>query len=255
MISVLIVEDEMPSARRLKSMLELVAPDFIVAEITDSVVSTVAFLKRQPVDLIFLDIHLADGNSFQLFEHLTISTPIIFTTAYNQYAIQAFDHNSIGYLLKPFGLEKLKSVIDKYMNTCQNNGNPSIDYQLLGRMIAQQQNIPEYRERFLVHFRGKLKTIPVNEVAYIYAENRGVFISTHEGRIYDINLTLEQLADELNPRQFFRANRKFIVSVLSIVEVHLYSKSKLKLELHPAANCEVIISSEKATRFKQWLAK
>ncbi len=255
MINVLIVEDEMPSARRLKGMLETVAPDFNVVEITDSVESTVTFLNSSAVDLIFLDIHLADGNSFQLFDQLTINTPIIFTTAYNQYAIQAFEHNSIGYLLKPFGADKLEKAIDKFRNIYQNKSNQPIDYQLIGKLIAQQQIQPEYRERFLVHYRDKLKSIPINEVAYIYAENRGVFICTHEGRIYDINHTLEQLNDELNPRQFFRANRKFIVSVLAIVEAHLYSKSKLKLELQPAANSEVIISSEKASKFKQWLAR
>ncbi|MBS2212826.1 response regulator transcription factor [Carboxylicivirga mesophila] len=255
MTNVLIVEDEMPSARKLKSMLELVAPDLKVREITDSVQSTIAFLSNNTVDLIFLDIHLADGNSFQLFEQLNIETPVIFTTAYDQYAIQAFNHNSIGYLLKPFGSDKLKAVVDKYRLNTKSPIEHSIDYQLLGKMIAQQQVQPEYRERFLVHYRGKLKPVPVNDVAYIYAENRGVFICTHEGRIYDINQTLEQLTEELNPRQFFRANRKFIVSVLAIVEAHLYSKSKLKLELKPAANTEVIISSDKASKFKQWLAR
>ncbi|WP_439184134.1 LytR/AlgR family response regulator transcription factor [Carboxylicivirga taeanensis] len=255
MTDVLIVEDEMPSARKLQAMLSTLAPDFRVVQILDSVEATVDFLQSNTVDLIFLDIHLADGNSFQIFEQQNITSPIIFTTAYDQYAIQAFDHNSIGYLLKPFGKDKLQIAIDKYLSRVQQTNETTIDYQLLGQAIARQQTQPEYRERFLVHYRGKLKTIPVNEVAYIYAENRGVFICTHEGRVFDINLTLEQLNDELNPRQFFRANRKFIVSVLSILEAHIYSKSKLKLELRPKANCDVIISSEKASKFKQWLAK
>ncbi len=254
MIDVLIVEDEMPSARKLKAMLDVQAPDFNVVSILDSVQSTLAFLKDHTVELIFLDIHLADGNSFQLFEHNTIQTPIIFTTAYDQYAIQAFDYNSIGYLLKPFGADKLKSVIDKYRNNHQQQANTFIDYQLIGKMIAQQQH-PEYRERFLVHYRDKLKAIAISEVAYLYAENRGVFICTHEGRIFDISQTLEQLMNELDPKLFYRVNRKFIVNVVAITEVHLYSKSKLKLALKPSAPCDVIISSEKAARFKQWLAR
>lgn len=254
MINVLIVEDEMPSARKLKAMLENVAPDFNIVQILDSVETTASFLSQNQVELIFLDIHLADGNSFLLFEKMHIETPIIFTTAYDQYAIQAFEHNSIGYLLKPIGLDKLEHAIDKFRQSQQNTSTP-IDYNLLGKMIAQQQAQPEYRERFLVHYRGKLKTVQVDDVAYIFAENRGVFISTHDGRLYDINLTLEQLNEELNPRQFFRANRKFIVNIISIVEAHLYSKSKLKLELNPPTDSEVIISSEKASKFKKWLAK
>lgn len=255
MIEVLIVEDEMPSARKLKAMLEVVAPDFKVVTILDSIAETLEFLPNNNIALIFLDIHLADGNSFEIFKQMDVKTPIIFTTAYDQYAIQAFEQNSIGYLLKPLGIDKLKAAIAKF--TAQNNqvNTTSIDYQLLGKAIAQQQHTPDYRERFLVHYRDKIKTIPIEEVAYCFAENRGVFICLHEGRIFDINLTLEQLSEELNPRHFFRANRKFLVSIKSIKEAHLYSKSKLKLELIPSAQTEVIISSEKAAKFKKWLAK
>jgi len=255
MIDILIVEDEMPSARKLKAMLAPIAPDFNVVEILDSVATTTEFLAHNKVDLIFLDIHLADGNSFNLFETTHTETPIIFTTAYDQYAIQAFEHNSIGYLLKPVGSEKLKNAIDKFRNSFETSQNKTIDYKLLGKIIAEQQTQPEFRERFLVHYRGKIKTVPVNDVAYIYAENRGVFIRTNQGRLFDLNQTLEHLEEELNPRQFFRANRKFIVSISSIVEAHLFSKSKLKLELNPEADSDVIISSEKASKFKKWLAK
>jgi len=255
MIDVLIVEDEMPSARKLKAMLEIVAPDFNVISILDSVAETVDFLSENEVQLIFLDIHLADGNSFEIFKKTAVKTPIIFTTAFDQYAIQAFDQNSIGYLLKPFGIEKLKVAIKKFREQSNQPDTAPIDYQLLGKMIAQQQNTPEYRERFLIHYRDKIKTVAVDDVAYCFAENRGVFICLHEGRIYDINLTLEQLSEELNPRHFFRANRKFLVSIKAIKEAHLYSKSKLKLELIPPTESEVIISSEKAAKFKKWLAK
>jgi DNA-binding LytR/AlgR family response regulator len=255
MIDVLIVEDEMPSARKLKAMLENQAPDFNILTILDSVASCREFLTNNKVDLIFLDIHLADGNSFEIFETITISTPIIFTTAFDQYAIQAFDQNSIGYLLKPVRPEKLESAIEKFREQNTKKDTATIDYQLLGKAIAQQQDTPDYRERFLVHYRDKIKTISADDVAYIYAENRGVFICTKEGRIYDVNHTLELLIEELNPRQFFRANRKFIISITSIVEAHLYSKSKLKLELNPPTKSEVIISSERASKFKKWLAK
>ncbi|WP_430813167.1 LytR/AlgR family response regulator transcription factor [Carboxylicivirga sp. RSCT41] len=254
MIDVLIVEDEMPSARKLKSMLEQRASDFNIVTILDSVSSSIEFLSKNEVDLIFLDIHLADGNSFEIFESINITTPIIFTTAFDQYAIQAFDQNSIGYLLKPVSGDKLEAAIEKFREQHQKKDAGTIDYQLLGKAIVQQQEQPDYRERFMVHYRDKIKTIAVEDVAYIYAENRGVFICTKEGRIYDINQTLEHLIEELNPRLFFRANRKYIISITSIVEAHLYSKSKLKLELNPPASSEVIISSERASKFKKWLA-
>ncbi len=255
MINVLIVEDEMPSARKLKTMLKITAPDFNVAGTLDSVAETLDFLTGNKVELIFLDIHLADGNSFEIFKQANVKIPIIFTTAFDQYAIQAFEQNSIGYLLKPFGIDKLKAAIAKYREHIKQANKQTIDYHLLGKMLAQQQNTPKYRERFLIHYRNKIRTVAVEELAYCFAENRGVFLCLHNGRTFDINLTLEQLNEELNPREFFRANRKFLVNIKAIKEAHLYSKSKLKLELNPPAHTEVIISSEKASKFKQWLAK
>ncbi len=255
MIDVLIVEDEMPSARRLKALIGTCAPDFNIVAILDSIADTKQFLANNKVELIFLDIHLADGNSFELFETETINTPIIFTTAFDQYAIQAFDQNSIGYLLKPVSSDKLQLAIDKFRAAFNNKGQAAIDYQKLGQLIAEQQSSPEYRERFLVHYRDIIKTINTTDVAYLFAENRGVYLRTFDGHQYDINQTLEQLSEELNPRSFFRANRKFIININSIVEAHLYSKSKLKLELRPSPDSEVIISSEKAAKFKQWLSK
>ncbi|TRX71550.1 LytTR family DNA-binding domain-containing protein [Carboxylicivirga sp. M1479] len=255
MIKVLIAEDEKPSARKLKAMLETVAPDFQIIDICESVEELILFLNQNTVDLIFLDIHLADGNSFEIFKNTQVQTPIIFTTAYDQYAIQAFEHNSIGYLLKPIAADKLSQAIQKFRSNYHEDTPPTIDYAQLSKAIALQQSETSFRERFMVYYRGIIKTVNTNEIAYIYAENRGVFICTHKGRIYDINQTLEQLNEELNPRVFFRANRKFIVSINAIVEAHLYSKSKLKLELKPPVDNDVIISSERASKFKQWLSK
>ena len=254
MIDVLIVEDEMPSARKLKAMLTKAAPDFNVVGILDSVAETLDFLSDNKVELIFLDIHLADGNSFEIFKTAVVKTPIIFTTAFDQYAIKAFEQNSIGYLLKPLGLDKLTAAIAKFRELLKGD-NSVIDYQLLGRIIARQQSTPEYRTRFLIHYRNKIKTVAVDEVAYCFAENKGVFICLREGQLFDINLTLEQLSEELNPRDFFRANRKFLINIKAVKEARVYSKSKLKLELNPPTQSELIISSEKAAKFKKWLSK
>jgi len=255
MIDVLIVEDERPSARKLQAMLTTTAPDLKVIDILDSITDTVDFLSKQQVELIFLDIHLADGNCFEIFKKIEVKTPIIFTTAYDQYAIQAFEQNSIGYLLKPIDIGKLKSSIEKFRTQTHAGHSAIIDYQQLSKAIANHQIGAVYRERFLIHYRGKMKSINIEDIAYFYAESRGVFIRLHNGAVFDINLTLEQLTEEVNPRQFFRVNRKFLVNIVAIEEAYSYSKSKLKLMLKPATETEVIISSEKASKFKQWLAK
>lgn len=254
MIDVLIVEDEMPSARKLKSMLEKLAPDFNIVSMLESIAETVDFLKSNSVELIFMDIHLADGNSFEIFKHIDINTPIIFTTAFDQYAIKAFDQNSIGYLLKPLSMEKLQQAIHKYREQAKSSA-PKIDYQQLSSLIAQNQASPSYRNRYLIHFRNKIKAIDVDDIAYFYAENRGVYIRTFQGQLFDINSTLESLSEELDPNIFFRANRKYLVNIKAINEAHIYSKSKLKLELSPASEDDVIVSSERASKFKHWLAK
>ncbi|MDB4335194.1 LytTR family DNA-binding domain-containing protein [bacterium] len=253
---VLIVEDEMPSARKLKAFLLDIEPIFEIVEILESISQTVEFLKSQTVDLIFLDIQLADGNSFAIFKQVEVSTPIIFTTAFNQYAIEAFTQNSIGYLLKPLSKEALAGALKKFNNTrqTQNNSASIIDYQLIGRMVAQQQ-YPEYQERFMVYFKDKILTIPVEDVAYFYANGNSVFLCLHTGQSYDINFTLEQLEAKLNPKYFFRANRQFITNVKAVKEALVYSKSKLKLILTPNHPEEVIISSLKTAKFKLWLSQ
>ncbi|MBI9061325.1 MAG: response regulator transcription factor, partial [Marinilabiliaceae bacterium] len=244
---VLIVEDEMPSARKLRAFLEKIEPDFDVVAILESVQQTVKFLSENAVDLIFLDIHLADGNSFGIFNQVEVNAPIIFTTAYDQYAIEAFTQNSIGYLLKPLSKEKLEMAIAKFkqMQPSQHKAQPAIDYQQLGKIIAQQQK-PDYQERFMVYYKDKIKTVPVEDIAYFYADGKAVFMSLHNHKTFDLNFTLEQLEAKLNPRYFFRANRKYIVNIKAVKEAMVYSKSKLKLHLAPDTPTDVIVSSLKA---------
>lgn len=253
---VLIVEDEMPSARKLKAFISQLEPEFEVVTILESVAETVEFLSKNSVDLIFLDIHLADGNSFSIFDQVDVNTPIIFTTAFDQYAIDAFSQNSIGYLLKPLSKEKLALAIAKFKQMHQQPSQPEsfIDYQKLGLLIAQQQ-VHDYQERFMVYYKDKIKTIPVEDIAYFYADGKAVFMRLHSNKTYDVNFTLEQLENKLNPRHFFRANRKYIVHIKAVKEAMVYSKSKLKLHLSPDAPTDVIVSSLKASTFKQWLGR
>lgn len=256
MVKVIIVEDEMPSARKLNALIATIAPDFEVVSILESVKQTVEFLNNNKVDLIFLDIHLADGNSFSIFEQMKVETPIIFTTAFNQYAIDAFQQVSVDYLLKPFEKERLQQAIAKFRKIylCE-HAPPAVDYLEINRIVAESLNRKNYQERFMVHYRDQIKTIDVHEIASFYAENKAIFITTFDGHSYDVPYTLEQLEEKLDPKYFFRANRKCIVQIKAVKNAVVYSKSKLKLNLEPKLPFEVIISTEKTPRFKQWLGR
>ncbi len=258
MTKVLIVEDEMPSARKLNAFIKQVAPDFEVVDILDSVGQTIDFLKKEKVDLIFLDIHLSDGNSFGIFDQIKVETPIIFTTAYDQYAIEAFQQVSVDYLLKPLVRERLEQSIEKFRKIHQSEkkqGGQQYAYEALNKLIENNFQQTEYQERFMVHFRDKIKTIPVEDIAAFYADSRSIFILTYEGHIFDVTFTLEQLETKLNPKFFFRANRKCLVHIKAVKDAVIYSKSKLKLNLQPELPFEVIVSSEKTPKFKQWLSQ
>ncbi len=256
MIKVLIIEDEMPSARKMNALIGMIAPDFEVVDMLESVQESVQFLKQNKVDLIFLDIHLADGNSFAIFEQIKIETPIIFTTAFNQYAIEAFQLISVDYLLKPIEKERLEQAITKFRKIHMTEQSaPVVDYQEINRIIAKSVNAKDYQERFMVHYRDKIKTIKVDDIASFYAENKSVFITLFDGHSYDLPNTLEQLEEKLNPKSFFRANRKCIVHIKAVKDAIVYSKSKLKLNITPTLPFDVIISTEKTPKFKQWLNK
>ncbi|GAA4832767.1 LytTR family DNA-binding domain-containing protein [Algivirga pacifica] len=256
MTKILIAEDEALSARKLKKMLEDIVPQFEVVEITDSVSGTLAFLKQHQVDLIFLDIHLSDGNSFDIFDQINIETPIIFTTAFDQYALSAFQQNSIDYLLKPIGKQELQKSIDKflkYFNPKSSEATEKVDYKALSELVAEQMS-PSYRERFMVYVRDELRSIKAEEVAFFFAESRAVFMTTLEGQTYDLSFTLEQLEKELNPKQFIRVNRKYLLHREAIQQVIQYSKSKLKISTTPEAPTDMLVPAEKVSKFKDFLA-
>lgn len=247
---VLIVEDEIAAARRLPRILLEIEPSAQILGITDSVSSTVEWIKSNPEpDLILLDIHLADGVSFKIFNQVKVKCPIIFTTAFDQYAIQAFKLNSVDYLLKPINPEDLRFSLNKFKEKQSPSNN--FDFEKILAEIRKPQQ--DYQQRFVVQFADKLKAIEIDSVAYFMAMEKSVFLVSTDNHRYAIDYTMEKLETVLNPKSFFRVNRKFIVSFKSIKNMYFYSKSRVKLELNPPVDSEVIVSTERSSDFKEWL--
>ena len=249
-MKVLIVEDEIAAARRLAKMLQSIEPNSELLAITDSISSTIAWLKenKEP-ELILLDIHLADGSSFKIFDQVKVKSSIIFTTAYDQYAIQAFKVNSVDYLLKPIKPEELAFSLSKYKE--KKKEIPPFEIEKLINELRKPQQT--FQQRFIVHFADKLKSIEINSIAYFMAMEKAVYLVSNDGHRYAIDYTIEKLEEVLDPQISYRINRKFIVSFASIKGMYSYSKSRVKVDLIPNPETEVIVSSERAAGFKEWL--
>ncbi|MEM8895346.1 MAG: LytTR family DNA-binding domain-containing protein [Bacteroidota bacterium] len=250
-IRALIVEDEPSAVNRLKK--ELAALSGIEAEIvavTESITSTCEWLNKNEVDLAFMDIHLTDGLSFEIFKQCHVKCPVIFTTAYDEYAIQAFKLNSVDYLLKPIEPEELSSAINRYLN--RHSSSRQDDYQAQLSKLVQELQPAKYKSSFLVSYRHKMMMIDITEVAYLYIKEKAVFLKTKSGVEYLIDFYLDDLELQLDPRQFYRANRQFLVSRSSIKEIEPYFNGKLLLTVDPSSHTTVTISKEKASHFKRW---
>lgn len=258
-MNLLIVEDEHLGYERLVKLLKETAVDFNISGHTVSIKSTVQWLANHPVpDLIFMDIELADGQCFEIFKQMEVQSPIIFTTSYDEYALQAFKVNSIDYLLKPVRKEELDSSLKKYHRLHQQNAHPGLQAGIESLLQAFQQNRPaqNYRQRFLVKQGQRLLSIETADIAWFHAEGKLCFIKTWENHRYLIDYTLEELNAMLDPEFFYRANRAYIIQIKSIKSISNFFKGKLILQLQPAADeNDVIISKEKASEFKQWLGK
>ncbi|WNJ17244.1 LytTR family DNA-binding domain-containing protein [Pontibacter sp. G13] len=253
MLRILIVEDEHLAARRLERLIREIDSQVEICETLDTVQGTVAWLQEHEVDLIFLDIHLADGNSFSIFEKIDVSTPIIFVTAYDQYAVRAFKVNSVDYLLKPIEQEDLAQAIDKFK---QNHTAPApFDISALMQAMQSQQTAaaPVFQKRFMVTSGDKIKSIPIEEVAYFFGQQKYVFLVTKDNRRHIVDFTLGKLEELLDPEQFYRINRQFIIGYKSISNMFAYSKSRVKIELDPVSEIDAIVSIEKSKHFKNWL--
>ncbi|MFT4834075.1 MAG: two-component system response regulator LytT [Flavobacteriaceae bacterium] len=252
MFSVAIIEDESLAAETLKKTLLKVVPDAEVVVMLDSVSNSLAWLEDNEVDLILSDIELGDGLSFEIFKSVAKNIPIIITTAYDQYAIKAFKQYSIDYLLKPIDDDELKAAVDKY-KVIKSNGE-SVDMSNILKALrpfAEQS----YQERFLVSLGDKIHSVQTRDVAYFFSEDRYTFLVTYKGTQHIINMNLGDLEGTLDPKKFFRINRKFIISFDSIHNMIAYSKSRVKIELVPPAPSamDVIVSVERSGSFKKWL--
>lgn len=249
--NIVIVEDEKPAARSLERKLEKLG--YSTAMKLTSVEEAVQwFGSNQEPDLIFLDIQLSDGLSFEIFEQVEINSAIIFTTAYDEYALRAFKLNSIDYLLKPIQEDELANAIQKF----QSNRAAIFGFneQLnLFKQFMTNSSQPEYKERFSVKIGSQLKIIQLKEIMCFYSENKATYIKTIEDRNYLIDLSLEEIEKILNPNLFFRINRKFIIELTSIKEISIYSNSRLKISLLKYDNDDLIVSREKVNDFKKWI--
>lgn len=246
-MNVIIIEDEKPAARLLSRKLEKL--NITVSQMLHSVEESMKWFAENPQpDLIFLDIQLSDGLSFEIFEQFDIKSAVIFTTAYDEYALRAFKLNSVDYLLKPIDPTELEKAVQKYKERTQNK---SLDLNWVKNMFGTNQK--SYKERFSVKIGQQLKIINTSDVECFFSENKGTYIHTSENRNYLIDSTLEQVEEELNPKDFFRVSRKFVVSLKAIKEIQVYSNSRLKVILNTYKEDEVIVSRERVSDFKSWI--
>ncbi len=248
-MKVVIIEDEQIASSYLEKLIKEYDPSIQIIKKLDSVEASVAWLSANNADLLFVDIHLADDISFRIFEQIEITTPLIFTTAYDQYAIKAFKVNSIDYLLKPIVKEELFRALDKYKSL----NAQSIDFKELMKSISSQQ--AKYQERFLVSTGQKLISVHIDSIAYFYSDQKLTFLTDIDGKQFIVENSLDKLESLLDPKNFFRINRQFIISFAAIRNMIAYSKSRVKIFLEPATDKEVIVSVERSSSFKEWLNK
>jgi len=254
-MKVLIIEDEELAAKRLSQMLRKEVPEIEIHGPIDTVKNAISHLRdARDYDLIFLDIQLADGRSFSIFEQVRIQTPVIFTTAYDEFAVKAFELNSVDYLLKPIQQIKLKASLEKFRKLREMFSRDSSN-QFLNELMStlRSQPVAIYQNRFLVSKGDSMIPVNVNEIAYFFAEDKVVFLVRNDGTRFIIPYSLEDLETKLDPATFFRVNRQYIVSVPSIRKVHHHFNYKLKIELTPLAEEDVIVSKSRTNEFKAWM--
>jgi DNA-binding LytR/AlgR family response regulator len=254
-MTTLIIEDEKPAARLLQRKLEKL--DIKVETMLHSVEESLEwFSSNSHPDLIFLDIQLSDGLSFEIFEKIHIQSAIIFTTAYDEYALKAFKLNSIDYLLKPIDEDDLETAVTKFRKripkVSEESQNLKMDFEQIRQMLANPFE-KTYKKRFTVKIGQHLKVITTEEIECFFSENKGTYIHTYDNRDYLIDSTLEILEQEIDKKDFFRVSRKFIVPLKAIKEIQVYTNSRLKVILPSYKDDEVIVSREKVQDFKSWL--
>lgn len=247
-LNIIIIEDEKPAARALSRKVEVLG--YPINQMLHSVSQAKDWFKSNPEpDLIFMDIQLSDGLSFEIFEEIKIDSAIIFTTAYDEFAIQAFKHNSIDYLLKPILEDELAFALNKFEKN--KNSIPKIDVQSLKNILSYTKD--EYKTRFTIKIGQNLKIVETKNIECFYAENKGTYLFTTDKNDYLLDQSLEQIEQMLDPNCFFRINRGHIVNISVIKDIAIHSNSRLKINLHNYKNDDLIVSREKVNDFKIWL--
>ncbi len=246
-MNIVIIEDEKPAARLLSRKLEKL--NLPVGRMLHSIEESLKwFSQNEQPDLIFLDIQLSDGLSFEIFEKIDIKSAVIFTTAYDEYALKAFKLNSIDYLLKPIDTKELEQAVSKFRERIVTK---KLDLNWVKNMFRSNEKI--FKERFSIKVGQQLKIVTTSEIECLFSENKGTYLHTFENRNYPIDTTLEQIETELNSKQFFRVSRKFIINLDAIKEIQIYSNSRLKIILNSYKEEDIIVSRERVADFKNWL--
>lgn len=243
-MTAIIIEDEPLAAQELEKILKELAPDISIVARLDSVRESVGWLRANRVDLIFSDIHLGDGQSFEIFKQVEVKAPVVFITAYDEYAIQAFKSQGIDYILKPFDRADIEATLQK-VRTWFGTSGPK----------EERLTVTASQERFLVQLGNKMKSVPVSEIAYFMADGKYLMLYTFDGSGYVVDHTIAGIEERLDPKAFFRINRKFIVNFSAIREMIRYSNSRIRIVLSPLPpeSIEAIVSSERIREFKEWL--
>lgn len=253
-MKILIVEDEELAVKKLLKTLAVTGVPAEIVGTADSIKTSVEWLQQNPApDLILMDIELADGQSFEIFNLTEVKSPVIFTTSYDEYALKAFKVNSVDYLLKPVQTEELQAALNKF--TKLKTEKQDISIASLVKELQQKLQTKEYRKRFLVKHAQKLVSIYVEDIAYFYSDGRLNFFKTTDNRKFVVDYTMDELEEMLNPENYFRISRSFYVSIDSVDKIDDYFGNRLILGLKPALDKEALVSREKVTEFKKWLGK
>lgn len=250
---VIIIEDETPAANRLAKMLQNISDEMEVVKRLDSVESSVKYFKSaEDIDLIFMDIQLADGLSFDIFQKAEVKCPVIFTTAFDQYSLKAFKVNSIDYLLKPVDEKELQQAVDKYRQLYNKKENNFSDKIL---KLVQEMNTVRYKERLLIKRGQQLSYLKIESTAYCYADGKLCYAVDFGNNKYLLENNLSQLEEQLQPNKFYRINRHLLVNIEAVSKVHTWLGGRLKLELLPSINADTVVSRERVNGFKEWLGR
>jgi DNA-binding LytR/AlgR family response regulator len=250
---VIIIEDETPAANRLAKMLQSISDEMEVVKKLDSIESAVTYLKTAAdIDLIFMDIQLADGLSFDIFQQTEVKSPVIFTTAFDQYTLKAFKVNSIDYLLKPIDEKELQQAVEKYRQLYRKNENGFSEKIV---KLVQEMNTGRYRERLLIKRGQQLSYLKTEATAYCYADGKLCYAVDFTGTKHLLDCNLTQLEEQLQPNKFYRINRHLLVNIDAVNKVHVWLGGRLKLELLPSTSADTVVSRERVNGFKEWLGR